>query len=86
MISIKEIQQSSVKFVIVGTLKILVLSMKHVFAMVVMVSSKRVMSFNDVATACAKGNAYRVHFWYMSKDDVTNIMNNSNLIDKMDVL
>ena len=54
--------------------------------MVVMVSSKRVMSFNNVATVCAKGNAYRVHFWYMSKDDVTNIMNNSNLIDKMNVL
>ena len=25
-------------------------------------------------------------FWYMSKDDAINIMNNSNLIDKMGVL
>ena len=26
--------------------------------------------------------AYRIHFWYMSKDDAISIMNNSNLIDK----
>ena len=29
-----------------------------------------------------KGNAYRIHFWNMSKDDAINIMHNSNLIDK----
>ena len=26
------------------------------------------------------------HFWYISKDDVISIMNNSNLTDKMGVL
>ena len=44
------------------------------------------MSFNDVAIAYVKGNAYRIHFWYMSKDNAISIMNNSNLIDKNGVL
>ena len=26
--------------------------------------------------------AYRIHFWYTSKDDVINVMTNSNLVDK----
>ena len=38
------------------------------------------MSFNNVAIVYVKGSAYRIHFWYMSKDDATNIMNGSNLI------
>ena len=38
------------------------------------------MSFNNVAIVYVKGNAYRIHFWYMSKDDAINIMNGSNLI------
>ena len=29
---------------------------------------------------------YRIHFWYMSKDDAINIMNGSNLVDKRGVL
>ena len=36
------------------------------------------MSFNDVAIIYAKGSAYRIHFWYMSKDDAISIMSNSN--------
>ena len=44
------------------------------------------VSFNDVAIVYVKGSAYRIHFWYMSKDDTINIMNNSNLINKMGVL
>ena len=43
------------------------------------------MSFNDVAIVYVKGSAYRIHFWYMRKDDGISIMNNSNLIDKMSV-
>ena len=30
--------------------------------------------------------AYRIHFWYTSKDDVINLMTNSNLVDKRGVL
>ena len=46
---------------------------------------EKAMSFN-VAIVYVKGNAYRSHFWYMSKDDAINIMNGSNLADKRDVL
>ena len=42
---------------------------------------QKAMSFNNVAIAYVKGNAYRIHFWYMSKDDVINILNGSNLLD-----
>ena len=44
------------------------------------------MSFNDIAIVYVKGSAYRIHFWCMSKDDGISIMNNSNLVDKNDVL
>ena len=43
---------------------------------------QKAMSFNNVAIAYVKGNAYRIHFWYMSKDDAINIMNGSNLAYK----
>ena len=45
-------------------------------------SMQRTMSFNNTAIVYVKGNAYRIHFWYMSKDDAINIMNGSNLVDK----
>ena len=44
------------------------------------------MNFNDVAIVFIKGSDYRIHFWYMSKDDALSIMNNSNLNDKTRVL
>ena len=47
---------------------------------------EKAMSQNDVAIAYVKGSAYRIHFWYMSKDDAINIMNGSNLVDKRGVL
>ena len=40
------------------------------------------MNFNNVAIASVKGNDYRIHFWYMSKDGAINIMKNSNLNEK----
>ena len=43
---------------------------------------QKAMNFNDVAIAYVKGNAYRIHFWNISKDDAINIMNNSNLNDE----
>ena len=43
---------------------------------------QKTMSFNDVAIVSVKGNDYRIHFWYMIKDDATSIMHNSNLINK----
>ena len=47
---------------------------------------QKAIGFNDVATVYVKGSAYKIHFWYISKDDTISIMNNSNLIDKMGVL
>ena len=43
---------------------------------------RKTMSFNDVAIVSIKGSDYRIHFWYMSKDDAISIMHNSNLTDK----
>ena len=48
--------------------------------------TQKAMSFNDVAVIYVKGSAYRIHFWFMSKDDVISTLNNSNLIDKKGVL
>ena len=44
---------------------------------------QKAMSFNNVTILYVKRNAYRIHFWYMSKEDAISIMNNSNLADKM---
>ena len=39
---------------------------------------QKAMNFNDVAIVSVKGCDYRIHFWYISKDDAINIMKNSN--------
>ena len=43
---------------------------------------QRAKSFNDVAIVYVKGSAYRIHYWYMSKDDTISVMNNSNWLIK----
>ena len=43
---------------------------------------QKAMSFNDAAIIFVKGSAYRIKFWYMSKDYAISIMSNSNLVDK----
>ena len=47
---------------------------------------QKAISFNNVATVYVKRSAYRIHFWYMNKDDAINIMNGFNLTDKRGVL
>ena len=47
---------------------------------------QKAMSFNDVAIASIKDSDYRIHFWYMSKDDAISIMHNSNFINKKGTL
>ena len=47
---------------------------------------QKARSFNDVAIVYVKGSAYRIIFWYMSKNDAISIMNNSNFVDKKGVL
>ena len=44
------------------------------------------VSFNNIAIVYVKGSVYRIHFWYMNKDDAINIINHSSLTDKMGVL
>ena len=44
------------------------------------------MNFNDVAIVSVKGSDYRIHFWYMSKNNAINIMKNSNLNEKSGLL
>ena len=45
---------------------------------------QKVMNFNVAAIVSIKRNDYRIHFWYMSKDDAISIMNNSSLNAKLD--
>ena len=44
------------------------------------------MNFNDIAIVSVKRSDYRIHFWYMSKNDAVNIMENSNLNEKNGLL
>ena len=60
--------------------------MSHIFSNGCDGLMEKAMSFNDVAIVYVKRSAYRIHFWYMSKDDAINIMNGSNLVDKSGVL
>ena len=47
---------------------------------------QKAMNFNDIAVVYVKKSAYRIYFWYVSKDDAINIMNGSNLVYKRRVL
>ena len=40
----------------------------------------KTLSIKNLAIVYSKGNTYRIHFWYMSKDDAISIIHNSNLI------
>ena len=48
--------------------------------------SMKAISINNLAIVYSKGNAYRINFWNMSKDDAIIKMHNSNLIDKKGAL
>ena len=47
---------------------------------------QKAISFKNVAIVQIKGNAQRINFWCMSKDDTIDIMNGYNLVDKRGVL
>ena len=72
-------RQRNVSVVKISFLKILDLNLKSMFVI-------DVMSFNNFAIVYVKRSAYRINFWYTSKDDAMNIMKNSNLVDKSGVL
>ena len=39
------------------------------------------MSFNDVAIVSVKGNDYRIHFWYASRDEAIKLLKNVDLTE-----
>ena len=43
---------------------------------------QKAMNFKDVAILFIKESDYRIHFWYMSKSDAINLLNNSVLDNK----
>ena len=47
---------------------------------------QKAINFNDVAIVSVNGSNYRVHFWYMSKNDAINIIKNYNLNEKSGLL
>ena len=47
---------------------------------------QKALSFNDAAIVSIKDSHYRIHFWYMTKDDAISIMHNSTLSDKKGTL
>ena len=47
---------------------------------------QKAMNFNDIAIISIKGNDYRIHFWYMSKDEAISVMHNSTLNEKTELL
>ena len=54
--------------------------------MVVIIYIQKSIDFKNIDIVYVKGNAYRIHFWYMSKHKckckAISLMTNSNLIDK----
>ena len=46
---------------------------------------QKATGFINIAIVYIKENAYRIHFWDMSKDDAINIMTGFNLVDKRGV-
>ena len=46
---------------------------------------QKATSFNNATIVYVKVSAYRIHFWYMSRNAATNIMKGSNLVDKRGV-
>ena len=47
---------------------------------------QKAMSFKNIAVVSIKGNDYRTHICYMSKNDAIALMTNSNLNDKNGIL
>ena len=47
---------------------------------------QKAMNFNDAAIVSVKGNDYKIHFWYMNKNDAIGTMHSSNLNEKTDIL
>ena len=47
---------------------------------------QKARNFNDVTVVSVKERDYRIHFWYMTKNDVINMMRNFDLNEKNGLL
>ena len=60
--------------------------------MVVIIYIQKSIDFENIDIVYVKGNAYRIHFWHMSKHkhkrkrEAISLMTNSNLINKKGLL
>ena len=77
--------EKSVKFVIIGILKILILNMNHIFPMVVIVQCKKLLVIMILLLFMFREVLTEFTFGTWVKDDTISIMNNSNLNDKIRV-
>ena len=66
--------------------------MDHIFVMVVIIYIQKSIDFQNIDIVYVKGNAYRIHFWHMSKHkhkrkrEAISLITNSNLINKKGLL
>ena len=90
LILIKQINQKNVCFVIIGIFYIKILVMDHIFVMAAIMQKS--IDSRNIDIVYVKGNAYRIHFWYMNKHKrkrkrkAINLVTNSNLINKKGIL
>ena len=83
---IKQVHQKNVIFITIWYFKDIVVKYEPYLCNGCHNLMQKARSFNNAAIVYVKGSAYRINFWYMSKDDATSIMSNSNLVDKKGVL
>ena len=79
-----QINQNNVCFVITGIFYIKTSAMDRIFAMVAIMQKS--IKFKNIAIVHVRQSAYRIYFLRMSTCETKKLMNNSNLIDKKDVL
>ena len=86
MIQIKQADQKSVIFAIIGIFLDKKFNYEPHLCNGCHDLMQKAMSFKNVAIVSIKGNDYVIHFWYMSKNDAIVLMSNSNLKDKNGIL
>ena len=47
---------------------------------------QKAINFNYVTIVIVKGSDYKIHFWYINKNDSINVMKNSDLNEKNEFL
>ena len=48
--------------------------------------TQKALSFGNLAIVSVKWNYYRIHYWYMSKDELITLSKNIYLIEKVGIL